>query len=140
MILFVCSQGRIRSRTAEVISLLGGINARCCGTDENAIIPVNNELLRPAEAIVCMEKLHADIVNMYMGSEGKPVVSLGIRDVWNPFDPLLIDQLVQLTRLRLERDDVADMMALGAKRMKDLGIDLFNGDPIPNNERLELFF
>lgn len=140
MILFVCSQGRIRSRTAEVIAMLGGVNARCCGTDENAIIPVNNELLRPAEAIICMEKLHADIVNMYMGSEGKPVVSLGIRDVWNPFDDMLIDQLVNLTRIRLEGHELADKMALGAERMKALGIDLFNGDPIPNNDSLELFF
>jgi predicted protein tyrosine phosphatase len=40
MILFVCSQGMIRSRTAEVLTIRTDLVARSCGTDFDAIVPV----------------------------------------------------------------------------------------------------
>lgn len=127
MILFVCSQGRSRSRTAEVLALLGGVNARCCGTDSDAMVPVNNQLLRAAETIICMERHHAKEIKTYMGSEGKVIVSLGIEDVWNPFDPMLIDQLILLIRHRLGEDALADAMMRGEDRLNQFGIDFFGG-------------
>ena len=113
MILFVCSQGRIRSRTAEVLTLLGGLQARCCGTDQDALVPLNNNLLRAADTIICMEQSHAKIVKGVGVPEGTPLVSLGIRDVWTPFCPLLVKELVRLTRMRLDDNLIADAMARG---------------------------
>ena len=50
-ILFVCSQGRIRSRTAEVLAVRAGMDARSCGTDADAMVPINGALFgRVAES------------------------------------------------------------------------------------------
>lgn len=116
MILFVCSQGRIRSRTAEVLALLGGLDARSCGTDSDALVPLTPNLLWPADVVVCMERHHANKVAGFMAAEGKRMVSLGIEDVWNPFDPQLIEQLVSAIRLQTEeaggvgKDFIAHML------------------------------
>lgn len=37
MILYVCSQGMIRSCTAEVLAVRAGLDARSCGTDADAV-------------------------------------------------------------------------------------------------------
>ncbi len=127
MILFVCSQGKIRSRTAEVLTLMGGLLARSCGTDSDALVPLNNDLLRGADTVICMEQAHSKLVNEYRGSESKIVVSLGIRDVWNPFDPFLVEQLIRLTRLRLDDDLVADTIGKGFALMQAQGYNFFDG-------------
>lgn len=115
MILYVCSQGKIRSRTAEVLTLLGGLNARCCGTDADAMAPVNNVLLRGAELVICMERTHAKLIRAYMGAEGKPVVSLGIRDVYSPFEPELMRLLA--TTIQHQDERVGQAIALGLERL-----------------------
>ena len=94
MILFVCSQGRIRSRTAEIVCMMGGLEARSCGIDADALVPVQNQLLFPAELVVCMEREHVAKIKDYMGAEGKPIISLGIRDEYDPFDSELIELLI----------------------------------------------
>lgn len=127
MVLFVCSQGRIRSRTAEVIALLGGVHARSCGTDADALSPITNGLLRAADTIICMERAHAQEVKTYMGAEGKVIVSLGIEDVWNPFDPMLIERLILYIRHRLGEDALSDAMAKGEQRLRELGLDFVTG-------------
>jgi len=93
--LFVCSQGRIRSRSAEVLTLLGGQDARSCGIDDDAVVILNNELMRDADLIVCFEPAHADKVRLYMGSEGKEVICLHIPDVFDPFDPQMVYRTIQ---------------------------------------------
>ena len=98
--LFVCSQGAIRSRTSEVLSLLGDQFARSCGTDDDAVVTLNNELLRNAELIVCFEPEHMDKVGFYMGSEGKEIVCLHIPDVFDPFDEELVKRTIQALRGR----------------------------------------
>lgn len=129
MILFVCSQGRIRSRTAEVLALLGGLNARCCGTDDTAMVPVNDQLLLAARQIVCMEQSHAELVRPMEAAEGKVIVSLGIRDVWNPFDPMLCEQIVRLAPMRLGSPEIGDALKQGFALMQaqDIASKLFLG-------------
>jgi predicted protein tyrosine phosphatase len=97
-VLFVCSQGRMRSRTAEILSLYGGLEARSCGTDADALVPVNNELLRWCDWIICMEQRHSEQVFAYMGSEGKSLCSLGIPDEFLLFDSDLIGLLIGALR------------------------------------------
>lgn len=90
MILFVCSQGRIRSRTAEVLTVRGGLDARSCGTDTDAVVPINDHLIRLADVIVCMEEHHAVAVREFMHAEGKDIHVLGIEDIYEPFAPSLV--------------------------------------------------
>lgn len=94
MILFVCSQGRIRSRTAEVFAVRGGLDARSCGTDADAVVPINDHLIRLADVVVCMEEHHATAVREFMHAEGKEIHILGIEDIYEPFAETLIAALV----------------------------------------------
>lgn len=98
MILFVCSQGRIRSRTAEVLAVRGGLDARSCGTDADAVVPINDNLIRLADVIVCMEEHHAVAVREFMHAEGTDIHVLEIEDIYEPFAP----RLVALLSARLE--------------------------------------
>lgn len=128
MILFVCSQGKKRSRTAEVLALMGGVQARCCGTDADALAPITNGLLLAADTIICMEQVHARKVREYMGAEGKVVFSLGIADEWEPFEPLLIERLISFVRHRMDNVELAEALAVGAERLQILGLNFFGGN------------
>lgn len=94
MILFVCSQGRIRSRTAEVCAVRGGLDARSCGTDADAVVPLNDHLIRLADIVICMEEHHAAAVREFMHADGKTLHVLGIEDIYEPFAPKLVAALV----------------------------------------------
>ena len=109
MILFVCSQGKIRSRTAEVLCLMGGIEARSCGTDESAIVHVSDGLIREAEVIVCMEHHHATALQEmnFMHLDLAKVIELGIQDIYEPFDPSLVEKLIDSLGCTLRMVSVA---------------------------------
>ncbi len=112
-ILFVCSQGRIRSRTAEVLAVRAGMDARSCGTDADAMVPINDHLIREADIIVCMEEHHAATVREFMHAEGKSIHVLGIEDIYEPFAPRLVAVLIEkIGALSL---DVSRAMAREAK-------------------------
>lgn len=57
-VLFVCSMGRLRSKTAAHI--LGGIEKDYAGTDRDADRPLTREQIEWADKIVCMESCHRD--------------------------------------------------------------------------------
>lgn len=97
-VLFVCSQGRMRSRTAEILSLHGGLEARSCGTDADALVPINNALLRWCDWIICMQREHSELASEHMGAEGKSCCSLGIPDEFLPFDSELVGLLIGALR------------------------------------------
>ena len=115
-VLFVCAQGAIRSRTAEVLSTLGGMSARSCGIDDDAIVPVNNRLLAWADHIVCMEKLHSDYVKLFCECDPASVISLGIPDEYMPFDDELIALLIGSLHYKLEQ--VSDAIVAGRDEHK----------------------
>lgn len=115
-VLFVCSQGVIRSRTAEVLATLGGINARSCGTDDDAIVPVNNRLIAWADQVICMEKFHSDYVKLFCAADGVPVQSLGIPDEYMPFDDELVALLIGSLHYKLE--PASDAIRAGNERRK----------------------
>ena len=118
MKLFVCRQGRIRSRTAEIIALLGGVEARSCGTDADAIVTLSPELLWPADTIICMEDSQVEGIKSLMAAEGKPVVSLGLQDIYDPFEPRLVSVLVKQVRERLKDLKLANAMERGWQLMR----------------------
>ncbi len=92
--LFVCSQGRIRSRTAEILFIQKGLQARSCGTDSSALVPINNQLLLDCDVIFCMEEEHAAIVKSFLHSEGKPIYILNIQDKYKIMEPALISKII----------------------------------------------
>ena len=114
MILFVCSQGRIRSRTAEVYAVRGGLDARSCGTDVDAIVALNDHLIRLANVVVCMEEQHAVAVREFMHAEGKEIHVLGIEDIYEPFAEALVAAL--FAALDGPLPDVATIIRAAAKR------------------------
>lgn len=83
MILFICSQGKLRSRTAELLCLFGGLYAKSAGTDASAEAPISDALLRQATLVVCMENAHKQQLAHFMHYGAVPTVTLGIPDEFN---------------------------------------------------------
>jgi predicted protein tyrosine phosphatase len=101
-ILFVCSQNRIRSLTAE--KLFTGhelYEVRSAGTDHDARICVAAEHIDWADRVFVMEKHHQNRLRKKFRNElkGKEVVCLNIPDEYEP----LGDDLVEILRTRLAR-------------------------------------
>ena len=95
-ILFICSQNRLRSPTAEqVFAGRAGIEAASAGTNRGADNPLTAELVEWADIIFSMEKQHqrklADKFQAHL--LGKRVICLGIPDNYEFMQGELIDLL-----------------------------------------------
>jgi len=92
-LLFICSQNRWRSLTAE--RLFDGQpthEARSAGTEPGARVRVTAGHLGWAEVVFVMEKKHADRLRAKFKDEleGKPLVNLRIPDDYQFQDPALV--------------------------------------------------
>ena len=95
-ILFVCSQNRLRSPTAEaVFSEYPQLEALSAGTNHDAEIPLSGDLIEWADVIVAMEKIHKTKISKKFQSQlkNKRVVALGIPDKYDYMQPELIEIL-----------------------------------------------
>jgi predicted protein tyrosine phosphatase len=95
-VLFVCSQNRLRSPTAEaVFSGLPGIEALSAGTAADAVTPVSADLVEWADVVCAMEKYHADQLRKRFDRmlEEKRLVVLRIRDEYRYMQPELVEIL-----------------------------------------------
>ena len=100
--LFVCSQNRLRSPTAEqVFSARADIEVASAGTNNDAENPLTDELIEWADFIVVMEKSHRNKVQKRFGrSLGKKrIICLDIPDDYEFMDP----GLVRLLEARMAR-------------------------------------
>ncbi len=100
-ILFVCSQNKLRSPTAEhVFSQEPGLEVLSAGTNRDAEVPVSPELIEWADRIFVMERTHrAKLQQRYKTQlDGKPIVCLGIPDDYAFMDPALIELLERKVR------------------------------------------
>jgi len=82
-VLFVCSQNKLRSPTAEqVFADHPGVECTSAGTNHDAENPLTAELVEWAEVIVVMERLHRTKVSKRFRKElaGKRVACLDIPD------------------------------------------------------------
>lgn len=102
-LLFLCSQNKRRSLTAEkIFDGYNGHRARSAGTEQNARIKVTPGLLGWADIIFCMEKKHvwrikekySDIV------ANKKVICLNISDEYEYMDR----ELQELLKSSVEED------------------------------------
>ncbi len=101
-VLFVCSQNRLRSPTAEkLFNGMADIQVRSAGLDADATTPVTRELIDWATMIVVMEKPHLNKLKKKFRPYlvGKRVVCLNIPDEYNYMD----EALIQLFKSRMAR-------------------------------------
>ena len=101
-VLFVCSQNRLRSPTAEqVFSSHPAINVASAGTNNDAENPLTPELLRWADIIFVMEKAHRNRLQKRFKSDLKEarIICLDIADEYEFMD----EGLVRLLKARVAR-------------------------------------
>ena len=95
-VLFVCSQNRMRSLTAEkMLEGVPGLQARSAGTQPDARIVVTEGHLGWADLVVCMEKSHLNRLRRKFpeAMESKRAVCLHIPDDFEFMQPELMDEL-----------------------------------------------
>jgi len=91
-LLFVCSQNRLRSPTAEAIFSRLGVETDSAGLSPDAEVILSPEQIEWADLILVMEKIHLARLNRDYGRylKDKRVVVLGIPDRYDFMDPALI--------------------------------------------------
>ena len=95
-VLFICSQNRLRSPTAEqVFASWPGVEVASAGTDPKAEQPVSPELLQWADIIFLMESAHRRKLSARFKSSIKEqrLIVLGIPDNYRYMDAALIEIL-----------------------------------------------
>ena len=101
-LLFVCSENRLRSPTAEaVFSQHPSINAIGAGTNSDSETPVSGDLIEWADIILVMENQHRNKVSKKFRAllKNKKLVCLDIPDNYKYMQPELIETL----KLRVPR-------------------------------------
>ena len=95
-LLFVCSENRLRSATAEaVFSEYEGVEAIGAGTNKDAVTTVSGDLIEWADTILVMETIHRDKISAKYKKllKGKQLVVLDIPDNYKRMQPELIQLL-----------------------------------------------
>jgi len=101
-VLFVCSQNRLRSPTAEqVFAGWPGVQCSSAGTNLRADNPLTSELVEWAELIFVMEKTHRDKLQARFRAQlrDQRVVVLGIPDDYD----FMQRELVELLKEKVTR-------------------------------------
>lgn len=92
-VLFVCSQNRLRSPTAEqIFSQRPDLEVESSGTNHDADTPLTVELVAWADLIFVMERAHRDKLQrrFQRSLKGKRVICLDIPDDYEFMDPGLV--------------------------------------------------
>jgi predicted protein tyrosine phosphatase len=100
--LFVCSQNRLRSPTAEqIFADWPGLAVASAGTNSDAKVPLTDELVEWADTIFVMERAHRNKVSSKFRRALGPrrIVCLEIPDEYEFMDPAL----VRLMRSKMQR-------------------------------------
>jgi len=95
-VLFVCSQNRLRSPTAEqIFADWPGVSAASAGLNNDAESPVTAELVSWANIIFVMEKTHRNKLRKKFRAQitGQRVICLNIPDEYDYMNPALIQLL-----------------------------------------------
>lgn len=97
-VLFVCTQNRLRSPTAETIfSSNPQLEVRSAGLNRDAPVTVTRDLLEWADIIYVMEKRQRNIIHKQFRDlyQRKRIICLYIPDDYEYMEPELIDLLEQ---------------------------------------------
>ena len=95
-LLFVCSQNKLRSPTAEqVFATYPGVEVLSAGTNNDAVTPLNGELVEWADIVFVMEKSHLNKVRGKFKKHlnDKRIICLNIPDEYDFMDSALVKLL-----------------------------------------------
>ena len=95
-LLFICSQNKLRSPTAEqVFSLDERLEVRSAGLDKDATNTLSSDDLQWADIIFVMEKTHQNKLSKKYSKyiRGKKVICLNIPDEYDFMDSKLVEIL-----------------------------------------------
>ena len=95
-LLFICSENRLRSPTAEAVFFeYDGVEAIGAGTNADSETPVSGDLIEWADIVLVMEKVHRNKVSKKYKKllKDKRVVVLDIPDIYECMQPELIGLL-----------------------------------------------
>ncbi|MBD9377297.1 MULTISPECIES: low molecular weight protein tyrosine phosphatase family protein [Pseudoxanthomonas] len=101
-VLFICSQNRLRSPTAEqVFADWPGVETASAGLNNDAENPLTPELLTWADLVFVMERAHRDkLSSRFRAHLGRQrIVCLDIPDEYDYMDP----ELIALLRAKVPR-------------------------------------
>ncbi|MEM1194734.1 MAG: phosphotyrosine protein phosphatase [Pseudomonadota bacterium] len=94
--LFICSQNKLRSPTAEhIFADIDGVNTLSAGTNRDAETPLSDELIEWADCIFVMERPHRTKMQKRHRSalKDKRLIVLDIPDEYEFMDPDLVRRL-----------------------------------------------
>lgn len=97
-LLFICSQNRLRSPTAEaVFGAVDGLETLSAGIDSDAVTPASPDLIEWADVVFAMEGHHRRRLMERFGKllDSKRLVVLRIRDEYAYMQPELVRILKQ---------------------------------------------
>lgn len=103
-LLFICSQNRLRSPTAEAIfSEYEGFEVDSAGLDRGAEILLSTEVIQWADVILVMEKSHRYKLSKKFQPwlKNKRIICLDIPDLYDYMEPTLVELLKTRVRSRL---------------------------------------
>ena len=95
-LLFVCSQNRLRSPTAEqVFASRAGLEVASAGLNHGADVPLSSELIEWADLIFVMEKTHRNKLSKQFKAhlKNKRLICLDIPDEYDYMEPALVELL-----------------------------------------------
>ena len=98
-LLFLCSQNKLRSHTAETIfANYAGVEVDSAGLNNDAEVPLSEEQIEWADVIIVMEKSHRSRLNKKFRHTlaGKRIAVLGIPDDYDYMD----EKLIRLLKVR----------------------------------------
>jgi predicted protein tyrosine phosphatase len=96
-VLFVCSQNKLRSPTAEqVFSTWDGLEVASAGTNNDACVPLDAETVMWADVIFVMERSHRNKVRrkFQRALDGKRIICLDIPDDYEFMERALVSVLI----------------------------------------------
>ena len=97
-ILYVCSMGKYRSRTAAICTKAAWNDIRFGGTDKDAEIRITPEDIIWADVIVCMESSHRNKIRRKVKGISTKIQVWNIPDIYG----LLDDELCHLVKRKFE--------------------------------------
>ena len=95
-VLFVCTQNKVRSLTAEhLYRVRPDLEVKSCGTATFAKNQLSKELLNWAEAVFTFDESHMEAIakNFPTEAQGKPVICLGLPDIFTYKSDALVVKL-----------------------------------------------
>jgi predicted protein tyrosine phosphatase len=100
-LLFICSQNKLRSPTAEAIFAdYAGIEVDSAGLNNDAVVPLSDEQIEWADIVIVMEKAHRNRLNTKFkhALSGKRIAVLNIPDEYEFMD----EDLIRILKLRCQ--------------------------------------